>query len=97
LTIRGASLRLKGQIDRPCVQVVLVYAIKTWAINFIDMKRLELAENTMLRFMCDVTLRNRKRTAKLLECFAWYGHWAIGHVERKEKSDLGIGMPGIKG
>ena len=30
LTVRGASLRLKGKIYRACVQRVLVYGSETW-------------------------------------------------------------------
>jgi len=32
------------------------------------MRRLEMKENTMLKWMCGVTLRERKRTAELMDC-----------------------------
>jgi len=33
-----------------------------------DTRILEMAENTMLRWMCGVTLRDRRRTAELMDC-----------------------------
>jgi len=33
-----------------------------------DTRRLEWAENTMLRWMSDVTLRDWKRTAEFMDC-----------------------------
>jgi len=33
-----------------------------------DMRRLEMAQNTMLRWMCGLILRDKKPTAELLDC-----------------------------
>jgi len=46
----------------------LVYGSETWAMKVHDMRRLERVENTMLRWMYGVTLRDRKRTAELMDC-----------------------------
>jgi len=59
-------VRLKGKIYK--AQSVLVYGSETWAMKVNDMRRLERAENTMLRWMCDLTLRDKKLTAELLDC-----------------------------
>jgi hypothetical protein len=96
LTLRGASLKLKGKIYKACVQRVLVYGSETWAMKMEDMRRLERAENMMVRWMCGMTLRERKRSEELrarlgIECVAevvrrgrlrWFGH-----IERKDKDD----------
>ena len=49
LTKRGVSLKIKGKLDKTCVQRVLVYASETWAMKIEDEQRLERAENAMIR------------------------------------------------
>jgi hypothetical protein len=49
LTAKGASLRLKGKIDKACVQSVMVYGSGTWAVKVEDEHRLERAETIMAR------------------------------------------------
>jgi hypothetical protein len=96
LTARGYPLRLKGKIYSACVQSVLVYGSETWAMKVNDVRRLERAENTMVRWMCGVTLGDGLRLVDLrkrlvIVCvdevvrrgrLRWYGH-----VERKSKGD----------
>src|SRR5271163_3132624 len=96
LARRGYPLRLKGKIYKACVQSVLVYGSETWAVKVNDVRQLERAENTMVRWMCGVSLRDRMRFADLRERLdivfvdevlrrgrlRWYGH-----VERKAKGD----------
>ena len=41
LTARRASLKQKGKVYRTCVQCVLVYGSKTWAMKEEDMQRLQ--------------------------------------------------------
>src|SRR5260221_512039 len=96
LTLRGASLKLKGKIYRACVQRVMVYGSETWSMKVDDMRRLDRAESMMVRWMCGVTLKDRKSNEELLgrlgiECvfdvvrrgrLRWFGH-----VERKNKDD----------
>ena len=67
LTSRGASLRMKGKIYEACVQSVLMYGSETWAMRVEDMRRLERTERMMVRWMCGVTLKDRKRSEDLLE------------------------------
>src|SRR5258708_2411399 len=96
LTARGASLRVKGKIYRACVQRVLVYGSETWAMKVDDMQRLQRTENTMVRWMSGVTMKDRKTSAELRQGLGiesvdrvdsrgrlrWYGH-----VERKAADD----------
>ena len=65
LTMRGASLKMKGKIYRACVHRVLVYGSETWAVKVEDMRRLGRAENSMVRWMCGVTLKDRIQTVDL--------------------------------
>jgi len=41
---------------------------EAWAMKIHDLRRLEMAKNTMLRRMCGVTLKERTRTAELINC-----------------------------
>jgi hypothetical protein len=75
LTTRGASLKLKGKIYRACFQRVMVYGSETWAVKVSDMSRLERADNTMVRWMCGVTLRDRRRSVELRESDWVFSVW----------------------
>jgi len=95
----GASSRLKGKINNVCVQNVFVYGSETWTLNVNDMRILERAEqyHAEIDVWCDIEeLRNRKRTAKLMDCLEVLSveevvtHGRLrryGYVERKDKSD----------
>src|SRR2546425_11283851 len=65
LTVRGASLRVKGKIYRACVQRVLVYGSETWPMKAVDMRRLVRTENSMVRWMSGVTLKDRRKSEEL--------------------------------
>src|SRR6266403_2209284 len=96
LTVRGASLRLKGKIYRACVQRVLVYGSETWPMKKNDMQRLVRTENSMVRWMSGVTLKDRRRTKDLRKGLGIESvdrvvsrgrlRW-FGHVERKGADD----------
>ena len=87
---------LYHKIYDACVQRVLVYGSETWAIKAEDLARLRRAERMMVRRMCGVSLKDRKRSDELLnrlgiECvenkiqrgrLRWFGH-----VERKEENN----------
>ena len=73
-----------------------MYGSETWPVKVNDMRRLERAENVMVRWMCDVSLKDRRKLVELrerlgIECVGevvsrgrlrWYGH-----VERRDKVD----------
>ena len=96
LTARGASLRVKGEIYRACVQRVLVYGSETWPMKVDDMQRLVRTENNMVRWMSGVTLKDRRTSEELRHGLGIVGvdsvvspgrlRW-FGHVERKEDND----------
>src|SRR3989441_6475972 len=65
LTARGASLRVKGMIYRACVQRVLVYGSETWPMKLVDMQRLVRTENSKVRWMSGVSLKDRRKTKDL--------------------------------
>lgn len=94
LTTRGASLKVKGKLYSTYVQCVMMYGSETWAMKVEDMQRMERAEKMMVRWMCGVTLRDRKTSEELRQrlnivsvCdrvrqgrLKWFGH-----VERREE------------
>ena len=96
LTARGASLRVKGKIYRACVQRVLVYGSETWPMKKDDMQRLVRTENSMVRWMSGVTLKDRRPSEELRLGLGIEGveevvrrgrlRW-FGHVERKGADD----------
>ena len=96
LTSRGASLKVKGEVYRACVQRVLVYGSETWPMKGEDMQRLERTERMMVRWMCGVSLRERKSSSELNRRLGVEGvadvvrrgrlRW-FGHLERKGNDD----------
>jgi len=96
LTARGVSLKLKGKLYKACVQRVLVYGSETWATKVEDMQRLERTERSMVRWMCGVTLRDKKSSEELRDCLRIASvsrvvscgrlRW-FGHLERKSSVD----------
>jgi len=77
LTSRGAPLKLKGKIYRTCVQSVMVYGSETWAAKAEDVHSLERTEMVMIRWMCGVSLRDRRQNVKLLNMYV-RGGWCCG-------------------
>ena len=102
LTVRGASYRIKGRIYSACVQSVLIYGTETWALKADDLRSLERTERMMVRWMCGVSLKDRKRSEDLcnllgINCVAdvvrrgrlrWFGH-----LERKSTLTLQMSKP----
>ena len=69
LTVRGASLRMKGRLYSACVRSTMVYGGETWSMKVEDKQKLERAENTIVRWMRGVTIKDRISTAELRERF----------------------------
>ena len=65
LTSRGASQRLKGKIYSACVQSVMIFGSETWVMKVEDMVRLERTKRMMVRWMCGVSLKDRKSNEEL--------------------------------
>ena len=64
-TVRGASLGMTGKIYAACVQSVMVYGNDTWPIRVEDMQKMERTESMMMRWMCGVSLKDRRPTVEL--------------------------------
>ena len=96
LTLRGASLKLKGKVYGSCVRSCMLYGSETWPMKKEHEAMLERTEMRMIRWMCGVTLRDRQTSSELRERMGvdpvsevirrnrlrWFGH-----VERKEDTD----------
>ena len=75
---------------------VLIHRSETWPIKVGDMQRMTRTERCMIRRMCGVSLKNRRRSAGLLKLVGISGveeimdssalRW-LGHMERKEELD----------
>ena len=96
LTARGASYRIKGKIYKACVQSALTYGTETWAMKRANLQSLERTERMMVRWMCGVSLKDRKRSVDLYSLLGVQSvdevvrrgrlRW-FGHVERKSGDD----------
>ena len=61
LTVRGASYPIKeGRIYSACVQSVLIYGTEAWAMKVDDLRSLEMTESMMGRWMCGMSLKDKK-------------------------------------
>ena len=56
LTSKGLSLKLIGKLYDSCVRSVMLYGGETWAIKEDDIRRLEITDLCMIRWMCNVSL-----------------------------------------
>ena len=65
LMARGVSHRMNGKIFRACVQSVLIYGTETGAMKADNLRSLERTERMMVRWMCGVSLKDRKRSEDL--------------------------------
>ena len=88
LTARGASYRMKGRIYKACVKSALTYGTETWAMKEANLQSLERTERMMVRWMCGVSLKDRKRSVDLYSLLGvqsmdevvrrgrlrWFGH-----------------------
>ena len=93
LTARGASYRIKG---KACVQSALTYGTETWAMKKANLQSLERTERMMVRWMCGVSLKDRKRSVDLYSLLGVQSvdevvrqgrlRW-FGHVEGKSGDD----------
>ena len=87
---------MEGKIYRACVQSVMVHGSETWALKVSDTQQLERTERMMARWMCGVSLKDRKSSHELLDRLGIVGvaervvrsrlRW-FGHVERKSDDD----------
>ena len=96
LTKRGLSLKTKGYLYNMCVCEVLTHGSEIWSIRAGDVQRMARTERSMVRRMCGVSLKDRRRSEDLLKLMGIVGieevmdrsglRW-LGHVERKDDLD----------
>ena len=96
LTSKAPPLKMKGQVYSACVRSCMIYGSQTWALKAEHEDKLNRAEMRMIRWMCGVSLKDRKTSAELRQRMGveaigevvrrgrlrWYGH-----VIRKEEND----------
>ena len=96
LTSKAPSLKMKGQVYSACVRSGMTYGSETWALKVEHEEKLNRAEMRMIRWMCGVSLREKKTSAELRQKMGveaivdvvrrgrlrWYGH-----VVRKKEND----------
>ena len=96
LTAREVSLKLKGNVYAACVRSAMIYGCETWAISEEQVKRIERTEMRMVRWMCGVSLRERKKNAELRQMIGIEDVGAVvkrsrlrwlGHVLRKDEDE----------
>ena len=96
LIVQGASYCIKGKISKACVQNVLTYGTETWAMKKENLQSSERTERMMVRWMCGVSLKGRKRSMDLYSLL-WVEDVAevvrrgrlrwFGHVEHNSGDD----------
>ena len=89
------ALRLKGKVYGACIRSAMIYDSETWAVDTEQELRLEREEMRMVRWMCGVSLRERKTNVELRERLGIEKigdvmrsrlRW-MGHVLRKKEDD----------
>ena len=96
ISARGASYRIKGKISKACVQSALTYGTETWAMKKANLQSLERTERMMVRWMCGVSLKDRKCSVELYSLLGVQSvdevvrqgrsRW-FGHVEQRKSED----------
>ncbi|KAK3896219.1 hypothetical protein Pcinc_000141 [Petrolisthes cinctipes] len=65
LTSRALPLLTKGRVYQACVPSVMMYGSETWPVRVEDMCCMERNDMRMIRWMCNVSLKNRLRSEEL--------------------------------
>jgi hypothetical protein len=96
LTGKGFSLRLKGKVYASCVRSCLIYGSETWPMKVEHELKLDRTEMSMVRWMCGISLKERKKSEQLREMLGLEAvslvirkgrlRW-FGHVDRKDDDD----------
>ena len=93
---RGVALKLNGKVCATCERSAMIYGSETWVMNVEQQRRLERVEMLMVRWMCVISLRERKTNDELQKMMGIEPvmdvvkrnrlRW-LGHVLRKDESD----------
>ena len=93
------------------IQSVLIYGTETWVMKADDLRSLERTERMMVRWMCGVSLKDRKRSEDLcnllgINCVAdvvrrgrlrWFGHLERKSVDDWVSACRGLVVEGTRG
>ena len=85
LTSKKVVLWLKGKVYGACVRSLMIYGSETWAVNAEQEAKLERAEMRMVRWMCGVSLREKKTNAELRELGEYMGIEKISDAMRRSR------------
>ena len=78
---------------------MLAYGTEAWAMKKVNLPSLERTERMTVRWMCGVSLKDRKRSVKTVDLYSFLGvHsvadvvrcgrlWWFGHLERRSVDD----------
>ena len=90
-------MKMKGKLYKTCLRTAMIYGVQMWTMRKEEAVLLRV-ERAMVRLICGVKLRDRKRTGELMSMLGlcddivtlvrqsrlrWYGH-----VMRKDGCDL---------
>ena len=65
LTSRVLSLQVRGRLYEAYVRSVMLYGSETWAVKEEDLDHLDRNDMRMIRWMCNTSLKDRKRSDEL--------------------------------
>ena len=111
LTSRVFSLRTRGRAFEACVRSVVLYGSETWPVKEEDLVRLERNDMRMVRWMCNVTLKDRKSSEELRDRLGlvairdcvqrgrlrWFGHVERMNDDNWVKKSREIAVEGRRG
>ena len=101
-----------GRVSRSCIRYAIVYGWETWVLRKEEEGVLQRTERAMVRRMCGVRLRDRKRSEVLMQMLEldvdvvtlvrrarlrWYGHVLRRDEESGIKRTLGFEVEGNRG
>jgi len=96
LTAKYVSLKLKGRVYDTCVRSAMLFGSETWAMKAEQEARFERTEMRMVRWMSEVSLREKKTSAELRARMGLKPvgevvrgnrlRW-LGHILRKDEED----------
>ena len=75
LTSRSIAPKVRGNVFNSCVLSVLFYASETWTITQANVLRIERNVNSMVRWICGVSLNDRVSSLDLRKRL---GLWGVG-------------------
>ena len=74
LTSHALSYITCGQIYSTYIRTVLLYASECWAPNVNDLLKLQRNDRAMIRWACNVRLKDHISSDSLLRKLRWFGH-----------------------